>query len=170
MPFILSEQRGQDVDEAFRLYKDYLQLNEGLFPKSAYALATSEWYWDFTISGCPHDGWLKSLTINEPATGTRQENRTVEIKIELLSPYHDGVIEFHYPKVFGYRFNALDLEMGHRDWRYDEFRIDDSGNLIHEIEWFGPEATAKSWIVATDVIYKWTPLIENVRHTDRAKY
>ena len=124
MAFILADQRGNDVGESFRLYQEYLRANESFFPKSAYALATSDWYWDFTISGCPQDGWLQRLLINE----TAERNRTVEITIELLGPYHDGVIEFHYPKVYGYRLEARDPKMGHRDWRFDEFRLDNLGN------------------------------------------
>lgn len=168
MTFILQEQREKDVEESFRLYREYLRANESSFPRSAYRLATSNWYWDPTFRGCPHDGWLKTLTINEPATGSRQENRTVEIRIELLGPYHDGVIEFFYPRVFGYQLEAVSLDGGHRDWVYDELRMDERGNLVHEIEWSGVEPTARSLIVASDVFYTWSPNEEGVLHTDYA--
>jgi hypothetical protein len=168
MAFILAEQRKDDVVEAFRFYKEYLRANESSFPKSAYALATSDWYWDFTLSGCPHDGWLKSLVITEPSEGLRQEVRTVEMTMELLGPYHDGVIEFHYPRVYGYRMESRGLETGHHDWLYDEFRVDNALCLIHEIEWAGPEGTAKWLILASDVEYKWSPLTEGILHTNKA--
>lgn len=168
MTFILAAERENDPVEAFRLYREYLRTNQASFPESAYALATSDWYGDFTTSGCPHGGWLKNLIITEPSDGTREEKRTVEITIELLGPYHDGVIQFRYPRVYGYQMGAHDLAMGHCDWRYDELRIDSSGNLIHEIEWWGLEATATSLIIASDVIYTWSPFKEGILHTNKA--
>ena len=168
MAFILAEQREKDVAEAFRLYREYLRTNEASFPKSAYALAMSDWYWDVSLSGCPHDAWLKNLVVTETSEGPRQEIRAVEMTIELLGPYHDGVIEFHYPGVSGYQMESRGLEMGHRDWLYDEFRIDERGRLIHEIEWAGPKGTARWLINASDVEYKWSPRTEGILHTNRA--
>lgn len=167
MVFILTEQRKKDVVEAFGLYQEYLRANEAAFPQSAYALATSDWYWDPTRSGCPHDGWLKRFLITEPVEVSCTTDRSVEITIELLGPYHDGVIEFRYPTVYGYQMEARDLEMGHCDWHYDEFRINSSGALIHEIEWCGSKAIAKTLIIASDVEYKWSPLSEGVLHSNK---
>jgi hypothetical protein len=78
--------------------------------------------------------------------------------IRLLGAYHDGYIEFHYPTVFEYRLLAGTLGQGHGDWRYDEFRLDEQGRLIHEIEWAAYGAIGTWLIVASDVHHKWIPL------------
>ena len=41
--------------------------------------------------------------------------------------------------------------------RYDELRLSERGNLIHEIEWCGATDTA-SWIIdASDTEFRWVP-------------
>jgi hypothetical protein len=83
--------------------------------------------------------------------------RTVAITVRLLGAYHDGIIEMHYPRVFEYCFNSTSLDRGHRDWRYDEFRVSDEGHLIHEIEWCGSQDIRSWFIEASDVHFKWSP-------------
>ena len=100
---------------------------------------------------------MESVQILEPATGDRHEIRTVSIIIKLLGAYHDGYIEFHYPIVYEYRLAADTLKQGHGDWRYDEFRVDEKGYLIHEIEWASFGATNSWLIVASDIEHKWIP-------------
>lgn len=155
--FILSDQRDTDPREAFDKYREYLKINQARFPKSAYELATSDWYFNFHRHECPHDAWLESVKIDELSSGKQREIRTVAITARLMGAYHDGVIEIHYPQVFAYRFNSYSLDDGHRDWRYDEFRVDDSGRLVHEIEWCGCDDTGSWLIVASDIEFKWIP-------------
>lgn len=126
------------------------------FP-NAYALASSDWYFDFRRHECPHDAWLQWAKVEEPSAGGRDENRTASLSVRLLGAYHDGVIELRYPRVFEYRFNSVALEGGHRDWRYDEFRVNEKGQLIHEIEWCGHRDTGSWLVVASDIEYKWSP-------------
>jgi len=154
--FILSE-RDEDPAGAFRRYRDYLRENESRFPPGAYALASSDWYFDFRQHECPHDAWLQWAKVEEPSAGERHENRSVALSVSLLGAYHDGIIELRYPKVFEYRFNSVALEGGHRDWRYDEFRVNEKGQLIHEIEWCGHRDTGSWIVVASDIEYKWSP-------------
>jgi hypothetical protein len=154
--FILDAQR-ELGSAAFAKYRQYLEANRERFPKSAYALASSDWYFDFRNHQCPHDAWLESVKIDEPSSGDRHERRTVAITVKLLGAYHDGTIEFHYPQVYEYRLNSGPLDDGHRDWRYDELRLNDAGQVIHEIEWCGPRSTGTWIIVASDVEFKWTP-------------
>jgi len=111
---------------------------------------------NFNFHECPHDAWLESITIVEPSSGARNELRTAAITIKLLGAYHDGIIELHYPRVFEYRLNSFALDGGHRDWRYDEFRVDDKNRLVHEIEWCGKRETGSWLIIASDVEFKWT--------------
>lgn len=156
--YILGEERDKDVAGTFSRYREYLDANSQRFPESAYELATSDWYFGATDHKAPHAAWLEKFTVSEPSSGDRSEVRSVELRIRLLSAYHDGYIEFYYPKVFEYQVSANHLGQGHGDWRYDEFRVNDAGQLIHEIEWatFG---AVNSWkIVASDVRHIWSPL------------
>jgi hypothetical protein len=158
--FILADQRDSDVTEAFARYSEYLRKNSHRFPNSALALATSDWYFGFSSHQAPHDSWLEAVQVFEPSTGERHELRTASIRIRLLGAYHDGYIEFHYPTVFEYRLTADTLGQGHGDWRYDEFRLDEKGRLVHEIEWASYGATNTWVIVASDVHHKWLPFTE----------
>lgn len=155
--FILADQRDADVQRAFTRYAEYLKANRDRFPPSAYALATSDWYFGFESHQAPHDSWLESLHVSEPSSAERHEIRTTSITIRLLGAYHDGYIEFHYPTVFEYRLIAGTLGQGHGDWRYDEFRLDEKGRLVHEIEWAAYGATNTWLIVASDVHHRWIP-------------
>ena len=76
--FILAEHRatGEDLVANFRRYRDYLSTNRSRFPPQAYELASSEWYFNPKDRRCPHDGWLESLLMDEPASGERREQRT----------------------------------------------------------------------------------------------
>jgi len=155
--FILADQRESDVVGAFARYKEYLESNRSRFPKSAFALATSDWYFGDSDHWAPHDSWLESVQIIEPSSGNRHEIRAASITIRLLGAYHDGYIELHYPNVFEYRLTADALGQGHGDWRYDEFRLNENGHLVHEVEWASFGVTNSWLIVASDVEHKWIP-------------
>jgi hypothetical protein len=158
--FILADQRDSDVTGSFARYSEYLGKNGHRFPRSALALATSDWYFGFSSHQAPHDSWLESVQVFEPSSGERCELRATSILIRLLGAYHDGYIEFHYPTVFEYRLTAGTLGQGHGDWRYDEFRLDEEGRLVHEIEWASYGANNTWVIVASDVHHKWLPFTE----------
>jgi hypothetical protein len=155
--YILAEQRDADARRAFERYREYLDRHRARFPPSAYALATSDWYFDFSDHRCPHDAWLESVQLVEPSSGQRAENRYVSLTVRLLGAYHDGHIELHYPRVSAYRFDVSALADGHRDWRYDELRVDDAGSVEHEIEWAGRDTIGRWCIVASDVEHRWIP-------------
>jgi hypothetical protein len=157
MAFILSDQRDADVVAAFQRYREYLDRRRKDFPRGAYDLAMSDWYYDYDDHRCPHDAWLETLTVSEPATGARQEVRTVALHVRLLGSYHDGYIEFRYPHVFRYAFRLDSGTGAHRDWRYDEFRITEEGHLLHEIEWWGQKSTGRWIIESSDVEFTWLP-------------
>jgi hypothetical protein len=169
--FILASQRDSDVNAAFARYREYVRMNGHRFPNSAFALATSDWYFGCSSHQAPHDSWLESVRIFEPSSGERSELRSTSISIRLLGAYHDGYIEFHYPTAFEYRITADTLGQGHGDWRYDEFRLDEKGRLVHEIEWASFGVTNTWLIVASDVHYKWLPFTEaeQTAARDRAK-
>jgi hypothetical protein len=145
------------MQDGFRRYAEYLATNRDRFPPSAYALATSDWYYTAEDSRAPHDAWLEKVTIEEPATGERHEVRTTAIKVSLLGAQHDGRLELYYPRVFRYRLELQDGASGHHDWRYDEFRLTDDGHLIHEIEWVRWKEVGRWVIEADDVLLSWFP-------------
>lgn len=159
MAFILLAERDADCVGAFRRYRDYLSRSKSSFPHRAFELACSDWYFDSSDHRCPHDAWLESMVISEPATGSRQEVRHTSIRIRLLGAYHDGFIEFVYPQVFNYQVGSPSCERGLGDWRYDEFRVESDRRVIHEIEWAGFGARlASRWVIeASDVEFQWIP-------------
>ena len=155
--FILDGERDADVVGAFRRYAEYVEANRESFPTGAFRLASSEWYFDFTDRRCPHDGWLESASFLEPSNGERSEIRSTELTIRLLGAYHDGHVELHYPEVSAYQLIGPAVGPGHGDWRYDEFRLNSSGKLVHEIEWAG----GSRWIIeSSDIRHRWIELKE----------
>ena len=50
MSYILADQRDRDVVAAFAAYRKYLLERRSRYPPAAYALAASEWYFDFSGS------------------------------------------------------------------------------------------------------------------------
>ncbi|WP_157489284.1 hypothetical protein [Lysobacter sp. Root916] len=153
--YILAAQRDADAMAAGERYAAYLRENAARFPKGALSLAQSEWYFNFFDHHCPHDAWLEWVRIDEPATGERREIRRTSLTVRLLGAYHDGYIELHYPEVTSYRLDMQDVRGGHRDWRYDEFRVSDEGLLVHEIEWSGYRDSGSWLITSSDVEYRW---------------
>ena len=160
MAFYLSEERHKNVVAAYQRYREYLEQNKKAFPQSAFALATSDWYFSPENHRSPHDAWLESLVISEPAQGKRNEIRETSIRIRLLGAYHDLILEFYYPKVFSYSVAFKSSMHGLGDWRFDEFTLDEAGRVVHEIEWTGfPNEQNARWLIcASDVQFNWSSL------------
>ena len=159
MAFILSEQRDAGPEEmlaGFESYRGYLERLRSQFPSKAYELATSAWYYDPSDHRCPHDAWLEEVILSEIGSGERAEVRAMSIRVRLLGAYHDGYIELNYPRVFSYELGARP-QRGHRDWRFDEFRLTGDGHVLHEIEWWGPQEAGRWLIEASDVHFTWIP-------------
>lgn len=86
MAFILStDGRDEDIGQSFVRYEEYLANVKELFPNSAYALATSDWYFNFNDHRCPHDSWLESCTLTEESSGKRSEVRSISLKLRMLN-------------------------------------------------------------------------------------
>lgn len=158
MAFVLgSDGRDEDFVAKWRSYMEYVESEAHRFPPGALALARSDWFYNFNDHRCPHDAWLEELIISEPSSGERHENRTVAISMRLFGAYHDGHIHVRYPRVHSYRLAIHDGSDGHRDWRYDEFRVSEHGHLIHEIEWCGYHDSGSWLIEASDIEFVWVP-------------
>jgi hypothetical protein len=153
MTYILAPERDADPAGAFARYRDYLQQESRRFPPGALGLATSAWYLDAADHRAPHDAWLLGASLEETGKGARSEERTVSLRLRLLGAYHDFELELYYPRVFAYTFHGPTVDVGHRDWRYDEFRLDAAGRLIHEIQWHSPNECAHWVITANDVVF-----------------
>jgi hypothetical protein len=157
MTYILAKERDSDASAAFERYAEYLHAHKTQFPPSAYALTTSDWYFNFQDRRCPHDSWLEAISVCEPSEGKRNEIRASKITVLLLGAFQDGQIEFVYSDVQSYSLSMENLRQGHGDWRYDEFRLSESGKVIHEIEWASFGANGRWLIEASDVIHRWIP-------------
>ncbi len=153
MAYILDQQRSKDCTGAFQRYRDYLDGLRGTFPQSALNLATSDWYFNFTDPRCPHDARLDFVSVSEPPMHARSDSSSASIRIRISLALDGGSAEFFYPKVVRYTFQGNLATNGHADWRYDEFTVSESGLLLHEIEWCGPQDTCRWLIEATDVHY-----------------
>jgi hypothetical protein len=163
MAFILTKDRAENSQaewqRAWAAYCEYLASIRHLLPQRAYDFAIASWHYDFSDHRSPLDAWLESLTINETGKGERQQHRSVQIAIHLLGAYHDGQIEISYGDVRNYSIVMLPVswednmgERDHRDWLYDEVRLSEQGNVLHEIEWSG----GSSWVIeAKDIVYRW---------------
>jgi hypothetical protein len=154
--FILTGDRDDESRDGYAEYRAYLEANQHRFPPGAYALATSDWYFGFADRRGPHDAWLREVAISEADGDAR--GGCVSIRIRLLNGWGDGHIELSYSRVHAYRLDLHHGERGHRDWRYDEFRLTGDGHLLHEIEWWSSEETGTWLIEADDVEHRFTPL------------
>jgi hypothetical protein len=122
--------------------------------------ATEPWYRDPSDHRCPHDTWLESVEISEPAEGERHEHRTTLIIIRLLGAYHDGHVVFRYSDVRSYSLVAPESSKGLRDWLSDSFAA--SGEFImHDIAWSGAlDGEQAHWrIEARDIQFEWIPCV-----------
>lgn len=158
MAYILSKERDLDPREMqrnWRAYEEYLADNRSRFPPRAFALATSDWYYDFREHRSPHDGRLEWIRLEERRTRPDSEER-IALKIRLLGAYHDFWLEFFYPQVYSYTLSSPLTGGAHGDWRYDEFRVKDDGHVLHEIEWAGSGLAEGRWLIeASNVEFSW---------------
>ena len=167
--FILSEERDENPRKAFDDYECYLQENKTRLTPNVFSLATSDWYFNFQDHRCPHDGRLIKAVMLErtksaliETTQTEDDihqlfqDDTIDIRIQLVNAWGDGVITLDYLAVHAYRLSAFDISGSHDDWRYDEFRLSENGFMLHEIEWRSFPGYAVWEIEAEDIQYRWT--------------
>lgn len=155
--FILADQRDEDPVGSFERYDAYLKEQADRFPEGAYALADSDWWFGDSDPKSPHDAGLVSIQLVELDAEDVPGGFEVAIEIRLEAASGQGQIELHYPRVASYELSGLELGFGHHDWRYDEFRLSETGLVIHEIEWAHMGETARWTIEAADVVFEWAP-------------
>ncbi len=153
-----------EVADAFKQYNAYLHSVENVFPPGALSFAIADWHYNMQDSRCPHDAWVEFLKIYEDASGTRKENRTVNIKLKLLGAFHDGYIELSYRNIADYRITGGGVggehgHDGHGDWYVDDFHLSGAGRVVHDILF----SRGYIWsIECDDLIYEWLPIATKV--------
>ena len=160
MAFILRSDwalSGKDSFEVFQRswdeYRCYIDSVRDRLPPGALKLLDSVDWYDFTVHACPHDAWLEECRIIESDPGG-ETPRYCSLEVKLLGAYHDGMLHLRYPRLFGYSIQSSDCTHGMGDWLYDEFRLSERGNLLHEIEW----ADGGRWLIeADDIEFDWRP-------------
>ena len=163
MAYILTSQLHDDDDSlagsAWDRYTVYLESVADRLPSSALALARSDWWFNSTDHRCPHDARLQALTVTEAPSP--DGCRAVSIQVRLQGAYSDGHLKLTYHGVTSHEFSwtpqTSEQPFGHRDWRYDEFRLASPGLFEHEIEWWGQQATGRWLIRAAQIEAQWTP-------------
>lgn len=124
-----------------------------LFACSLRQCSSSDWYKAPEDHRSPHDAWVESITISEPSSGERHQNRGLEIHIRLLGAYHDGTIEFTYTGVQHYSIEAMRDIAGHGDWLEDEVDVRRHDTLLHKVAL----TNGRFEIEAQNIEYRWCP-------------
>lgn len=152
----------EEVQRRYRQYHDYLASIRGRMPPGAKEFADAVWHYDPNDHRCPHDSWIKNLSIEEAANGL-SEPPSLTIKLLALGAYRDGLIEIEYTDVGAYSLLAGEARgvfgTRHGDWLVDELRLTGEGNCVeHEIIF----ANQVRWVIAcADLRYTWTPFTAN---------
>ena len=140
-------------------YGAYLQTVLDKLPPGARSFSEAAWHYDFKDSRCPHDSWVETVHISEPADGETKNDRGLDIYVKLLGAYHDGLIELRYKGVFQYDMagdsdeTRPKIHRPHGDWLIDEIRLSEKGRVIHEIKF-----TRATWLIeCEDIAYLWKP-------------
>lgn len=147
------------TDAGFAAYRNYVADNAYRFPAGALFLARTDWYYGSHDHRGPHDSRLEVMTVTERSGPGEPHwhNRLVSLELTLRGAYDDGNITLRYPTVNSYNLGGFMVGGGHADWRYDELRLDESGHLVHEVEWCFMQDTARWLIVADDIQMRWQP-------------
>jgi hypothetical protein len=122
------------LKKAWDDYARYIESIRDRLPASAFEFATATWR-NPEDHRSLHDSWVESLVVNEIATGERNSERTTEILVRLLGPYHDGFTTLRYRDVVAFSIDSPHSERGHGDWLCDEVRLSERGLVFHEVDW-----------------------------------
>jgi hypothetical protein len=154
--FILRKDRplntGAEWDAAWIRYQSHLDSISKLLPSATRNYAFAEWHYNHLDHRAPHDSWLEKITTSEVF---KNNNSLIpsSLTLTLLGAYHDLRIEISYDDVHAYRVNRTHKSIG--DWLYDEITINQSGRVVHEIEFENGEVVVE----CADMVYQWEELI-----------
>ncbi|NVJ49462.1 MAG: hypothetical protein HWE11_03690 [Gammaproteobacteria bacterium] len=150
--------------DEYRQYLDSIKDKLSLSPKD---FIFEDWYNEPNSHKCPHDSWLDRLVVSEDSEST------VQIELRLLGAYHDGFITFRYSGVQYYnlaRHESSIVESSHGDLRYQEFRLDSDGNVIHEFDWYNLGENGLFLIACREIEYIWEPIPEGAIPDRKAEW
>lgn len=157
MSYLTEKDPDQPDEEHIRDLRDYLAYLDSIadrLPAGARAFAMAPWHYTPSDPRCPHDAWVETITIREPASGERGEARGLEIHMRLRGAYHDGHIELRHENVQRYSADVgQGLIGGHGDWLVDEIAITADGAIAHIIEF----VDGMMRIECEDIHYSWLP-------------
>jgi hypothetical protein len=166
MAYILSHDLGFEADtledferqkQKWNEYAEYLESVRNRLPKSAFEFAIASWRHN-EDHRCLHDSWVQYVTISESSLDAGHPDRSLEIQVRLLGPYHDGHTRLTYHQVQSYsldsplEFKLPPLGVGHGDWLRDEVRLSKNGFVLHEIEF----SRGSRWMIeCRDIDWAW---------------
>ena len=138
MEFFSADADYRDLAEAWARYRSHLDAIRHQIPPGAYDFATAPWHYDPADHRSLHDAWVEKVLVSEEATPEKQGKRKLRIVVRLVGAYHDGHHELSYSGVTAYQLGLASggpdsLSRGHGDWLFDEVRLSESGNVLHEI-------------------------------------
>jgi hypothetical protein len=114
-------------------YLAHLQAIKSVLPETLYSFASDPKSYSLGSHTSLHDSWLNSLRIDENASGSRSENRWVDISLELLGPYHDFNIVLKYFRVSEYSIELAKARNGHGDLLIHEVDAVGEGKFLHNL-------------------------------------
>lgn len=136
----------EELQASWKNYVNYLESIKHLVPLKVYEFATAEWHYSSTDNRSMHDSWLKSLSVNEIG-----KDRSLDICLDLLGPYHDVIIHLKYHNVSSYNLARSHSDVpsyiknnhGHSDLLIDEINLSDSGMIVHKMRF----RSGANWII-----------------------
>src|SRR5215471_25444 len=120
-------------------YKQDVEQLAGRLPAKAREFALAPWHCNPEDHRCLHDSWIERIDIEEIASGSRHEHRTVEISIRFLGAYHDRYFTLRFPLVRRYsverplRWDKRQQIVGHGDVLDDAISIGEESYLIYSL-------------------------------------
>jgi hypothetical protein len=149
-----------DLGRAWQAYHGYIESERHRLPAEVVEFALATWHYDPQDHRSLHDSWIEHLIVREqPAS--EPGRRQLEIVIQLLGPYHDGITTLHYSDVRQYEVSwpfatAGNSRDGHGDWLTDEIHVADDDYVVHTILF----ASGARWTIACKTIIHSTTIPE----------
>jgi hypothetical protein len=140
MKFLTLSGSYEDLGESWVRYRKYLLSIQHELPQEVFEFAAAKWHYDPTDHRSLHDSWVETMVLREVAPEDGSRARTIELRAELLGPFHDGKTTLTYVDVVRYEImlpnSGSSLPApghGHGDWLIDEVRLSGDGRVLHEV-------------------------------------
>ncbi len=163
-PLVEPEADYREINRRHEVYLRYLESTKDLLPPSSFTFATASWHWDVNDHRCLHDSQLESLDLTELHSQGDPGDRRINVKVDLLGPFHDKRIHLEYLNVTKYELTMSKKtspwpsspSTTHGDWLIDEVRLSEDGNVENEIIF----SLGARWIIeCSDIRYYWEDIL-----------